>query len=137
MGQVEPTKIDVDELQAKLDSPEYAQVAQSLREIGIQLGGRSVLDLRRARATDLAPWLKDAVINRDRNLRLQYLAGHGLEPLPERPDLRRHAAARAVSGATLHGFAGDDPGRARRDSAMTGRPERRSSRVYDWSRDFP
>ena len=27
--------------------------------------------------TDLAPWLADAAINRDRNLRLQYLAGMG------------------------------------------------------------
>jgi hypothetical protein len=26
---------------------------------------------------DLAPWLADATINRDRNLRLQYLAGMG------------------------------------------------------------
>ena len=30
------------------------------------------------RAADLKPWLKDAAINRDRNLRLQYLAGLGL-----------------------------------------------------------
>ena len=29
-------------------------------------------------ASDLQPWLKDAQINRDRNLRLQYLAGRGL-----------------------------------------------------------
>ncbi len=31
-----------------------------------------------AQATDLAPWLKVAELNRDRNLRLQYLAGLGL-----------------------------------------------------------
>jgi spermidine synthase len=30
------------------------------------------------RAVDLKEWLKDANINRDRNLRLQYLAGLGL-----------------------------------------------------------
>ena len=30
------------------------------------------------RAIDLKGWLKDAQINRDRNLRLQYLAGLGL-----------------------------------------------------------
>jgi spermidine synthase len=29
-------------------------------------------------ATDLQPWLRDAQVNRDRNLRLQYLAGRGL-----------------------------------------------------------
>ena len=28
-------------------------------------------------AADLGPWLSDAQINRDRNLRLQYLAGFG------------------------------------------------------------
>ena len=27
--------------------------------------------------SDLTPWLADAIINRDRNLRLQYLAGMG------------------------------------------------------------
>lgn len=77
MGQLEPIKIDVDALQAKLDDPRYAQVAQSLREIGIN----SAIDLLSNYAgtpTDLAPWLADASINTDRNLRLQYLAGLGL-----------------------------------------------------------
>ena len=76
-GQVEPTKINLDVIDAKLKPPEYAQVAQSLREIGFN----SVVDLfstYAGNAKDLAPWLKDAPINRDRNLRLQYLAGLGL-----------------------------------------------------------
>jgi spermidine synthase len=30
------------------------------------------------RASDLKPWLKGAPLNRDRNLRMQYLAGLGL-----------------------------------------------------------
>jgi spermidine synthase len=77
MGQVEDTKIDVDAIQAKLDRPEYAPIAQSLREIGMN----SAVDLFSTfagRATDLQPWLADAAINRDRNLRLQFLAGMGL-----------------------------------------------------------
>lgn len=40
----------------------------------------SVFDLFRTysgRSTELAPWLAGAEINRDRNLRLQYLAGLG------------------------------------------------------------
>jgi spermidine synthase len=77
MGMLEPIQIDVDALQAKLDDPRYAQVAQSLREIGIY----SAVDLLANYAgtpEDLAPWLADAMINRDRNLRLQYLAGLGL-----------------------------------------------------------
>ena len=56
---------------------EYAPVAQSLGEIGIH----SAIDLfatYAGRGQDLRPWLKDADINRDRNLRLQYLAGLGL-----------------------------------------------------------
>ena len=77
VGQLEPTHINVDEIQAKLDRPEYALLAQSLREIGFN----SAIDLFSTfagRASDLKPWLKDAAINRDRNLRLQYLAGLGL-----------------------------------------------------------
>jgi spermidine synthase len=77
MGQVDPIKINLDEMEAKLQSPAYAQVAQSLREIGFN----SAVDLfstYAGTAQDLEPWLKDASINRDRNLRLQYLAGMGL-----------------------------------------------------------
>ena len=77
LGQVEDTKIDVDAVQAKLQRPEYAPMAQSLREIGMN----SAVDLFSTfagRAKDLQPWLADATINRDRNLRLQFLAGMGL-----------------------------------------------------------
>jgi spermidine synthase len=77
MGQVEPTVIDIDALQAKLDDPRYAQVRQSLDEIGIH-SAVDLLSNYAGSAKDLAPWLKDAEINRDRNLRLQYLAGMGL-----------------------------------------------------------
>ena len=77
LGQVEPTRIDVDAWEQRLKRPEYAPVAQSLKEIGFT----SVMDLLATyggQASDLTEWLKDASINRDRNLRLQYLAGLGL-----------------------------------------------------------
>lgn len=77
LGTLEPAAIDVDAIQAKLERPEYARVAQSLREIGMT----SAVDLfstYAGRKSDLEPWLRDAMINRDRNLRLQYLAGLGL-----------------------------------------------------------
>ena len=35
LGQVEPTTIDLDEMEARLQRPEYAPVAQSLRDIGM------------------------------------------------------------------------------------------------------
>jgi spermidine synthase len=77
MGTVDPLVIDVDEMQRKLSSPEYAPIARSLAEIGMY----SAVDLfsnYAGRKGDLGPWLQDAAINRDRNLRLQYLAGLGL-----------------------------------------------------------
>ena len=77
LGQVEPLQIDVDEMQQKLSSPEYTRVAQSLSEIGIS----SAVDLfatYAGRGPEMQGWMQDAIINRDRNLRLQYLAGLGL-----------------------------------------------------------
>jgi len=69
-----PTKIDLDALQAKLDSAPYARVAQSLREVGFGTT-TDILRTYAGREEDLRPWLAGAAINRDRNLRLQYLAG--------------------------------------------------------------
>jgi len=77
LGQVQATKIDVDAVQAKLQRPEYAPLQRSLREIGMN----SAVDLfatYAGRKPDLEPWLRNAQINHDRNLRLQYLAGLGL-----------------------------------------------------------
>jgi spermidine synthase len=77
LGQVEPTRIDLDEIDARLMQPEYLPVARSLRDIGLN----RAVDLfatYAGRAADLREWLHDAAINRDGNLRLQYLAGFGL-----------------------------------------------------------
>ena len=77
LGQVEPTVINLDEIQQKLGRPEYQPIAQSLTEVGMT----SVVDLFATFAgnrTQLQPWLADATINRDRNLKLQYLAGLGV-----------------------------------------------------------
>ena len=50
MGTVEPLKIDVDEIEADAQEPEYARVAHSLSRDRDELGDRSVLDLRRQAA---------------------------------------------------------------------------------------
>jgi len=76
LGQAGPTQIDVEAVQRHLSEPSMAPVARSLGEIGMY----SAIDLFSNYAgmkSDLAPWLADAAINRDRNLRLQYLAGMG------------------------------------------------------------
>ena len=77
MGQAGPSRIDVDAMQERLRRPEFGIVSQSLREIGFN----SAVDLLATyggRAPQLGPWLQDAQVNTDRNLRLQYLAGFGV-----------------------------------------------------------
>ena len=82
LGQVEPTRINVDQWQERLGQPEYRVVAASLREIGFP-SAIELLGTYAGRASDLGGWLKDAAINRDRNLRLQFLAGLGLNEAQE------------------------------------------------------
>jgi spermidine synthase len=74
LGQVEPLKIDPDAIEERLQRPDYVAVRKSVNEVDFQtIVG--LLSTYAVHARDLRPWLKDAEINRDRNLRLQYLAG--------------------------------------------------------------
>ncbi len=77
VGQVEKTHINLDEIDERLNRPEYATVRKSLSEIGFN-SAEELFATYLGNAEDLQPWLIDAQINRDRNLRLQYLAGLGL-----------------------------------------------------------
>ncbi len=77
MGQVEPLKIDPAAMQQKLSSPGYEAVRQSLFDAGYPTA-IDLLSTYAAQASDLQGWIKGAEINRDRNLRLQYLAGLGV-----------------------------------------------------------
>jgi spermidine synthase len=76
-AQVEPTKINVDEWQARLDSPPFAAVKQSLSEAGFH-NVAELLGTYAGRAADLGQWMEGAEINEDSNLRLQYIAGMAL-----------------------------------------------------------
>jgi spermidine synthase len=77
LGQAGPTTINVDALSQKLESPEYAGMAQSLREINLH-SASNLLATYAGSAKDFKFWTKDAIINTDKSLRLQYLAGLGL-----------------------------------------------------------
>ncbi len=77
VGQAEPTKIDLDKMEAKLARPEMAPVAQSLREVGFN-SAVELFSTFAGQKSDLANWLTGVQINHDRNLKLQYLAGLGL-----------------------------------------------------------
>jgi spermidine synthase len=77
MGRIDKLSIDADAMQTRLNRPDYAAVRRSLSAVGFP----SAIDLLAtyaAQASDLRAWVKGAEINRDRNLRLQYLAGLGL-----------------------------------------------------------
>ena len=77
LGQLGPAQFDLRRLQARLDGKDHARLKESLAQVGFH----SVVDLLgtyAGQATDLQGWMRDAQINTDRNLRLQYLAGFWL-----------------------------------------------------------
>lgn len=75
LGQVGGLTIDVDKLQHRLRQDD--RVAQSLKDVGFT-SGMGLLTTYAGQGPDLKRWLQNAEINEDRNLRLQYLAGMGL-----------------------------------------------------------
>jgi spermidine synthase len=80
MGRVGDEPINIDSLATRLQQPQYERVMRSLSEVGFN----SVYDLYGTFAgssDDLREWLTGAVINRDKDLRLQYLAGLALNRL--------------------------------------------------------
>jgi spermidine synthase len=77
LGQVEPLKLDVDALEARWNRADYARVTQSMGAVNFH-SATDVLATYAGRASDLKPWLAGADINDDMSMRLQYLAGIGL-----------------------------------------------------------
>ncbi len=78
LGQVESTQIPVDFLQERLARRDHKDAADSLADVGFD-SVPELLATYAGRGGDLEPWLRYAEVNRDRNLRLQYLAGMGLD----------------------------------------------------------
>jgi spermidine synthase len=69
--------INVDALQRRLDQSSYSGVSASLAETGFH-SAVDLLATYAGGASDLAPMLTNAQINDDLNMRLQYMAGLGL-----------------------------------------------------------
>jgi spermidine synthase len=102
MGQAEPLKVNLDELQRRIEREDYAKVVESMREIGI----RSVIELfstYAGGASNYAPWIQGADINRDSNLRLQYLAGWGINSQLEHDLYNEMIGYRGTPGDTFAG----------------------------------
>jgi spermidine synthase len=72
LGRAEQTPISEAAIQARIDAA--PRVKKSLDEV-ILKSAANILGTYAGRGADLGPWLADAEINRERNLRLQYLAG--------------------------------------------------------------
>jgi spermidine synthase len=80
IGQVAPLSVDAGDLTSRIE--ENPALETSLAEVKIE-GVLRLLAAYVGEKRNLAQWLEDAQINRERNLRLQYLAGLSL-------DLRKH-----------------------------------------------
>jgi hypothetical protein len=80
IGQASPGPINVDDLQARLDRPDYAAVSASLKDVGF-LSAVDFLATYAGRGTDLKPLTQGVQINDDMNQRLQYIAGLGLNSM--------------------------------------------------------
>ena len=77
LGGAEPLKVDVDGLTRRLERADHLAVVQSLAEVKFA-SALELLSTYAGQGPDLQDWLRTAQINTDRNLRLQYLAGLGL-----------------------------------------------------------
>jgi len=88
LGQAGPLSIDLDTVEARLQRDDYRPVVESLSGVGVY----SVNDLFGTYAgqqPDLGRWTAGAELNRDRDLRLQYLGGWGINSLLEDVIYRR------------------------------------------------
>jgi spermidine synthase len=77
MGQMDPLRINLDEVGQRVEREDFAPVRESLRDIGVG----NLFDLFSSYAGgafDLGPWVAGAALNTDGDLRLSYLAGWGI-----------------------------------------------------------
>jgi spermidine synthase len=77
LGQVAPLNLNVDALEDRWSRPDYVRVAQSMGAVNFH-SATDVLATYAGRASDMKRWLAGADINEDMTMRLQYLAGMGL-----------------------------------------------------------
>jgi spermidine synthase len=80
IGRADTAPISLDAVQARLDRPDYSRVLASIGDVGFH-SAVEILATYAGRASDLQPFVAGAEINDDMNLRLQYLAGLGLNSM--------------------------------------------------------
>ena len=102
LGRLETAPIHIDEMQKRLDGPGYSGVSTSLGEAEFH-SAFDVMGSYAGRASDLAPMLSGAEINRDLNMRLQYVAGWGLNSVSSAQIYRRILSYRKFPDDLLTG----------------------------------
>jgi spermidine synthase len=119
LGSADAAPIGVNDLQRRLDQPSYAAVSASLAEVGFH-SAVDLLATYAGGASDLAPMLTNAQINDDLNMRLQYMAGLGLNSVTAPQIYREVLSYRKFPGDLLVG-SGDGVNALRE---LIGRPHR-------------
>jgi spermidine synthase len=74
LAKPEALRFDPAALDARLNRPDHARLEADLTQVELA-GVDGLMSTYAGQARDLRPWLADAQINTDRNLRLEYLAG--------------------------------------------------------------
>jgi spermidine synthase len=116
LAQDRPTRIDIGALAARFGDTRYAGVAASLGEVGFE-SPVSLFSTYAGDGAGLEEWLRGAAINRDRNLRLQYLAAVGLNSYRSEAIYNQLVSYRRFPDSL---FVADDAWKARLRAAMPG-----------------
>jgi spermidine synthase len=95
IGYPRPAIMDLADAQARLDQPDHAAMKADLQQVGFT-DARSMYDTYTGDKFGLADWTRGAAINRDRDLRLQYLAGLSLNRSLGDPIYREIARAKPI-----------------------------------------
>lgn len=77
MGQVDQLRINITEMQQRINRADYVPVLDSLRDVGVN-SAYDLFGTYAGQKSDIGRWTKGAQINHDSDLRLSYLAGWGI-----------------------------------------------------------
>ena len=94
--------IDLDAIQERLDRPEYSKVLASISDVGLH-SATELLATYAGRASDLRSYFAGAPINNDMNLRLQYLAGLGVNSMAFQKVFADLLTYRKIPDDLIHG----------------------------------
>jgi spermidine synthase len=102
MGRLDASPVNIDEVQKRLEGARYSRVAASLEDVRIT-SASDLFATYTGRAADLSPTLLGVPINRDLNMRLQYIAGWGVNSVSADQIYREILSHRTFPDGLLEG----------------------------------